>query len=141
MTNKRLIAIYCFSCLLFTMLCGQQQESLNDSVNLSQEHLHMLETLAADSAGSELMVPNVFTPNGDGVNDYFEVTTDGTTVYEFTIFTRIGTQIYHTVSPRIFWDGRSLGGKELSEGVYYYVIEEEGGPEQFNKAGFMQLFR
>ncbi len=141
MTNKRLITIYCFSCLLFTMLCGQQQETLYDSISLSEQQLHMFESLAADSAGSELLVPNVFTPNGDGVNDYFEVTTDGTTVYEFTIFTRSGTRIYHSVSPRIFWDGKSLGGRELSEGIYYYVIEEEGGPEPFEKAGFMQLFR
>jgi gliding motility-associated-like protein len=101
----------------------------------------MLEAMATDTAGSKLEVPNVFTPNGDQINDYFEVTTDGTTVYEFSVFTRNGTRIYYSHSPRILWDGKSLDGKELKEGVYYYVIEEEGGREPFTKAGFMHLFR
>jgi gliding motility-associated-like protein len=97
--------------------------------------------MAPDSAGDVLEIPNVFTPNGDGTNDYFEVDTDGTTVYEFTIFTRAGTRIYHSESPRIFWDGSSLDGKELKEGIYYYVIEEQGGTSPFDKAGFIYLFR
>ena len=97
--------------------------------------------MAVDSAGSELNIPNVFTPNGDGKNDYFEVSTDGTTVYEFSVFTRTGTRIYHSLSPRIFWDGNSLDGAELKDGIYYYVIEEEGGSNPFETAGFMYLFR
>ena len=100
-----------------------------------------IEAMAVDSAGDKLDIPNVFTPNGDQVNDYFEVTTDGTTVYEFSVFTRTGTRIYNSHSPRIFWDGNSLDGKALREGVYYYVIEEEGGADPFQKAGFMHLFR
>jgi len=97
--------------------------------------------MAADTVDSELDVPNVFSPNGDGNNDYFEVTTNGITVYEFTVFTRSGSRVYHSLSPRIFWDGKSVGGEELSEGVYYYVIEEEGDSEPFEKAGFIHLFR
>ncbi|MGW8316108.1 MAG: T9SS type B sorting domain-containing protein, partial [Bacteroidales bacterium] len=93
------------------------------------------------TVGGELGIPNVFTPNGDQINDYFEVTTDGVTVYELTFFTRTGTRIYHSRSPRIFWDGRSLEGKELPEGIYYYVIEEVGALEPFEKAGFIHLFR
>jgi gliding motility-associated-like protein len=110
-------------------------------VQLSESQLHRIEALAADSAGSELNIPNVFTPNGDGTNDHFEVTTDGTTVYEFSVFTRTGTRIYHSRSPRIFWDGNSLDGSELKDGIYYYVIEEEGGISPFEAAGFMYLFR
>jgi gliding motility-associated-like protein len=100
-----------------------------------------MEAMAVDSVGDKLEVPNVFTPNGDQINDYFEVTTDGTTVYEFSVFTRTGTRIYYSHSPRIFWDGNSLDGKELKEGVYYYVIEEEGGSDPFEHTGFMHLFR
>jgi len=141
MTITRSIAIICLCCLLFPRLAGQQGDTSSDAVNLSDPHSLIIETVLYDSITGELDVPNVFTPNGDQVNDNFEVSTDGTTVYEFSVFTRTGTRIYHSLSPRIFWDGNSLDGIELKEGVYYYVIEEEGGSDPFEKAGFMYLFR
>jgi len=141
MTIKRITALLCFTCLLFGVLSGQQVDPAPDSTSLTAEQLHLIEMMAADTVDSELDVPNVFSPNGDGNNDYFEVTTNGITVYEFTVFTRSGSRVYHSLSPRIFWDGKSVGGEELSEGVYYYVIEEEGNSEPFEKAGFIHLFR
>jgi gliding motility-associated-like protein len=141
MTITRSIAIICLSILLFPRLAGQQVDSSSDTVTLSDPQSLIIESVLYDSITGELEVPNVFTPNGDQVNDYFEVSTDGTTVYEFSVFTRTGTRIYHSLSPRIFWDGNSLDGIQLKEGVYYYVIEEEGGSDPFEKAGFMHLFR
>jgi|GEM_PF-1043225 len=86
-----------------------------------------------------LTVPNVFTPNNDGINDLFEVFYNGTTNLDITIFTRTGTQVYDAVSPSIIWDGRNSSGSELSEGVYYYVLKSEF----MNKAqtGFIYLYR
>ncbi len=141
MTSTRSIAIICLCFLLLPKLAGQQEDSSGDILQLSDSQLLEIEAMAPDSAGDVLEIPNVFTPNGDQVNDYFEVETDGTTVYEFSVFTRTGTRIYHSQSPRIFWDGNSLDGKELKEGIYYYVIEEQGGSSPFDKAGFMYLFR
>ena len=141
MTIKRSIVSICFSFLLFAVLTGQEPESPVDTTALSAEQLRQFETMAADTSDTELSVPNVFSPNGDGQNDYIDVVTNGVTVYEFTIFTRSGSRIYHSLSPRIFWDGNSIGGQELSEGVYYYVIEEQGDEEPYEKAGFIHLFR
>lgn len=141
MTIKRSIVSICFSFLLFAVLTGQQPESPIDTTALSAEQLHQFEAMAADTSGNELSIPNVFSPNGDGQNDYIDVETNGITVYEFTVFTRSGSRIYHSLSPRIFWDGNSIGGQELSEGVYYYVIEEQGNEDPYEKAGFIHLFR
>ena len=141
MTISRSFAIFCLSFLLLTRLSAQDGDPSADIVQLSPKQLIQLEALAADSAGSVLNVPNVFTPNGDGTNDYFEVTTDGTTVYEFAVYTRSGVRIFYSKSPWIFWDGNSLDGAELKDGIYYYVIEEEGGETPFETAGFMYLFR
>lgn len=129
----------CF--LLLPKLAGQQEEGSTEILKRSDSPFPHIEAMAPDSAGDVLEIPNVFTPNGDQVNDFFEVETDGTTVYEFSVFTRTGTRIYHSQSPRIFWDGNSLDGQELKEGIYYYVIEEQGGSSPFDKAGFMYLFR
>ena len=102
----------------------------------------MLDTVALDSTDGTLVIPNVFTPNGDGINDYFEVETDGITVYDFTVFTRTGAQIFNSNSPRIFWDGTNSAALDLEEGVYYYVIEEEeGNTRPYSSAGFIYLFR
>jgi gliding motility-associated-like protein len=140
MTIHRLLFFICLPLFLTPVLSGQQQD-LQDSLTLTSDQLKLIQSMAADTSVSELAVPNVFTPNGDQLNDYFEVPTDGTKVYELTIFTRTGTRIYHSRSPRIYWDGRSLEGKELPEGVYYYVIEEVDSSPGEGKAGFMHLFR
>ena len=141
MTLTRSIAIICLCFFLLPHLAGQEEDVSAGTVQLSDSQIHKIESMATDSAGAQLDIPNVFTPNGDGTNDFFEVTTDGATVYEFSIFTRNGTRIYHSKSPRIFWDGNSLDGEELKDGIYYYVIEEEGGTNPFETAGFMYLFR
>jgi len=141
MISTRYLTVLGLCFLLLPGLCGQDQDSAAINDQLSDKQLIILDSMLAEAAGDPLKVPNVFTPNGDQVNDFFEVSTDGTTVYEFSVFTRSGTRIYHSLSPRIFWDGNSLDGKALEEGIYYYVIEEEGGSNAFETAGFMHLFR
>jgi gliding motility-associated-like protein len=141
MILARFVVVICLIALLIPNLAAQQEEAAPAAEPVSMSRTIALETMAADSAGAVLEIPNVFSPNNDQVNDYFEVTTDGTTVYEFTVFTRSGTRIYHSLSPSIIWDGRSIEGKELKEGTYYFVIEEQGGTNPFEKAGFIYLYR
>lgn len=85
-------------------------------------------------------VPNVFTPNGDGINDLFIVPGDGITVYEMSIFSRAGMMVFERESPVITWDGRNKAGEEVSSGVYFYVLKALDGsiPEQ---KGFLHLYR
>ena len=71
MILPRSITIACLCFLLFRMGYGQHQDPLTGSEQLTAEQMVMLDSLATDSTGSELAVPNVFTPNGDGLNDYF----------------------------------------------------------------------
>jgi gliding motility-associated-like protein len=141
MIVARFVVVISLIALLIPNLAAQQEEPATVAVPVSNTQNIQLETMAVDSAGAVLEIPNVFSPNNDQVNDYFEVTTDGTTVYEFTVFTRSGTRIYHSLSPSILWDGKSIEGKELKEGTYYFVIEEQGGTNPFEKAGFIYLYR
>ncbi len=142
MTISRTIATTILCCLVFPMVFGQEQPPSPDTPERMPAWFQQTHGLmGSDTIDSDLQVPNVFSPNGDQVNDLFRVTTDGTTVYELTVFTRTGTPIYHSVSPQIQWDGKSMDGKELKEGVYYYVIEKQEGGNPIEKAGFMHLFR
>lgn len=141
MTLLRLLAIAYCTLLLFPFASGQHNETLTGVSQEPAREVTMTDSSAVDSTGRQLVVPNVFTPNKDGTHDYFEVVTDGSTVYEFSVFTRTGTQVFHSSSPRIFWDGTNSEGLELAEGIYYFVIEEAGGSEPYSGTGFVYLFR
>jgi len=70
-------------------------------------------------------LPNVFTPNGDGKNDYFHPF-DYTSVSEINlkIFDRWGKEVFETNDPDINWDGKDMTtGQLCSDGVYFYVCD------------------
>ena len=92
----------------------------------------------------KLHVPKVFSPNGDGNNDFLNVQTNGRTTYLFEVFTSSGVLIYKSVSTSIIWDGIMSSGSEASNGTYFYVIQRVGGEAiHSNKPinGFFMLFR
>jgi gliding motility-associated-like protein len=72
-------------------------------------------------------VPNAFTPNGDGINDKWEVrhldSYPGCTV---NIFNRNGQKVFSSIGYPVPWDGRTNNGN-LSTGVYYYIIDPKNG--------------
>ena len=72
-------------------------------------------------------IPNVFSPNGDGIHDLWVITNladyPGCSV---EVFNRYGQKIFHSSGYGQPWDGR-YNGKELPVGVYYYVIKLENG--------------
>lgn len=89
----------------------------------------------------ELPIPNIFTPNQDGVNDYFSI--EGlNNNYSIQIYNRWGQLIFSENPYQNIWDGVGANGKPLSEGTYYYlleVIDESLGGESIN--GFILLQR
>ena len=86
----------------------------------------------------KFLVPNAFSPNGDGINDYFEIL--GIENYEgnsLTIINRWGNKVYEaknygiSTTPK-FWDGKAnsgirIGNEELPTGTYYYILELGNG--------------
>jgi gliding motility-associated-like protein len=101
---------------------------------------------------SFIAVPNVFTPNGDGTNDEFVVKFWSMQSLEIDIFNRWGKRIHHWQSGDVqgfegtwsetVWDGRGMGGRYASPGVYYYAIKGEGRDGVTRrKEGFFHLFR
>ncbi len=60
-------------------------------------------------------IPNAFTPNGDGHNEYFFGSGIGIEVYDIWIFDRWGNMIFHGNDLDDKWDGKSNGGKEGSQ--------------------------
>lgn len=69
----------------------------------------------------EFIIPNIFTPNGDRVNDEFAVRACGVYDYEIEIFNRYGKTMFQSNSMNINWNGRT-NEEPATDGIYYYVI-------------------
>lgn len=74
---------------------------------------------------SMLLVPNVFTPNGDGANDEFRVAYRSIKEFHCWVYNRWGHLVYEWTDPAKGWDG-NIGGKPAAEGAYFYVIRALG---------------
>jgi len=86
-------------------------------------------TLTIIASESEIIIPNAFTPNGDGVNDLWTIQK----LSDFpkclvSIYTRYGNLVYQSSGYAKPWDGTS-NGSQVPTGTYYYVINP-------NQSGF-----
>jgi gliding motility-associated-like protein len=71
-------------------------------------------------------LPNVFTPNSDGINDLFKpyYPYQGVEKIDIKIFNRWGRKVFETSNPDINWNGKEQNSQnDCSEGVYYYVCD------------------
>jgi gliding motility-associated-like protein len=90
----------------------------------------------------ELTIPNVFSPNGDGINDTFRVIAKGYKLLKGEIYNRWGMKLYEWDKPNASWDGRTTTGMIVPEGTYFYAITiEDTEGKQLIKTGPLSLFR
>lgn len=88
-----------------------------------------------------IFVPNIFTPNGDGFNDYVWVFGNDLEQIEFQIYDRWGEKVFETVDQEIGWDG-TFRGKPARPGVYTWSLNGlyiDG--TNFREAGTVTLYR
>jgi len=90
---------------------------------------------------SSIQAPNVFTPNGDGMNDEFRVAYKSILTFHCWVYNRWGRLVYEWTDPMKGWDG-NINGKEASPGPYYYVIKATGNDGQkYKLKGDINLLR
>lgn len=88
-------------------------------------------------------VPNVFTPNGDGLNDIFYFTVPDNECFHARIFNRWGRLMYEWNDAAKGWDGKNQSnGRPVSDGVYYYILYYcNYAMRPLNVRGFLELRR
>lgn len=92
-------------------------------------------------AQSELLIPNAFSPNGDGVNDEFRVAYKSIREFHCWVYDRWGHLVYKWDNPAKGWDG-TTNGRPASVGAYYYVIRATGTDgRSFKYSGDINLLR
>jgi len=87
---------------------------------------------------SVFVIPNVFTPNGDNVNDIFTVKNVGLETMDAEIYNRWGQKEYEWHTTNGGWDGRTAAGVLVPDGTYFFIISAKGidGKEYFEKGSF-----
>jgi len=116
---------YIITLVAYNFLCGDK--SISNEVTFS------------DIASTESIIPNVFTPNGDGMNDKLVfIGIDETAEYSIQIFNRWGLQVYEGTDALAHWDG---GGHE--NGTYFYILRYTDfcSNEETMSKGTITLFR
>ncbi|MCF8277219.1 MAG: gliding motility-associated C-terminal domain-containing protein [Flavobacteriales bacterium] len=95
----------------------------------------------------EYDMPNVFTPNGDEMNDHFQPFTYSMVEAKMKIFNRWGRPVFKyegAIPPTDFWgwDGTVNGGPKADEGTYYYTLDLKGlDGSNFSEQGTVTLLR
>ena len=72
-------------------------------------------------ADKQLFIPNVFSPNGDGINDILQVHTFGDNFFHLLIFDRIGEKVFESFNTEQGWDGK-FNGQYVPPGVFTYHV-------------------
>lgn len=85
-----------------------------------------LTIIAIQPAPPIVKIPNVFSPNGDGINDKFFFELENIESINVVFFNRWGEVVYQLNSLLDAWDGRLSNGAEATEGVYFFNYEFKG---------------
>jgi len=85
----------------------------------------------------DFKIPNVFTPNGDGINDLFTIR--GLLPFStLMIYDRSGRELYTSQNYQGDWDGRDQDGNLLPEDNYWYVLEIPGQSKRFKGSVYLK---
>jgi gliding motility-associated-like protein len=91
---------------------------------------------------SSVLIPNIFTPNNDGSNDFFTVKSVNLESLECEIYNRWGQFLYSWNQVNGGWNGRTNDGVKVPDGTYFYIIKAIGNDgEEFIKKGSFSLIR
>ena len=89
----------------------------------------------------DIVIPNTFTPNSDGVNDVLTVLLNSDIlVKHFRIFNRWGEVVYTTLDINNFWSG-FRESTEVPVGVYYWVLQGDLNSKKYYRSGSVTLIR
>lgn len=118
---------------IYNWSTGSQQQSITVSsggsywINVSVNGCASADTLsvaASPCAVVHIEFPNVFSPNGDGINDQFiPVGQEGISLISCVIYDRWGIKVFESEGSMLSWGGNNSGGKACPDGTYYFIAK------------------
>ncbi|WP_162985001.1 gliding motility-associated C-terminal domain-containing protein [Mesonia aquimarina] len=100
-------------------------ETVYAYVATSQQTCFEVYSIQLVSEVCEPFIPEGFSPNGDGINDVFEISgvLENFPNFRLEIFSRYGQKVYQGNTNKDYWNGTSEAGNDLPTGTYYYVLD------------------
>jgi len=128
-----------------TYIFTQQWECNKNEIKKDTIHI------SVDDCNEIDEIPNVFTPNNDGVNDTWHINwknTKGIKDFIVEIYDRWGLKVYENNNPLFEWNGKKCGQKKIEmlndecvTGTYYYLIKYRIGKAEREFKGYISLLR
>jgi len=116
--------------------------SVTDSevVDPEQEEIEELEDATIFEEEEEITLPNVFTPNNDGINDYFEIAISDKSDFQIIVINQSNSVVFQSNSVNFRWDGRLQSGDPAPPGNYVYFISAKTlSGEDFVKSSALRI--
>ncbi len=88
-----------------------QVENINESMPLLETDKEL-----------EVVLSNVFTPNGDGTNDYLSIQSEGLQDFSVVILNQANKIVYQSTDSKFSWDGKLVSGDDAPAGNYIYFV-------------------
>jgi gliding motility-associated-like protein len=88
----------------------------------------------------ELELPNYFSPNNDGANDYFEIKSEGLTDFSLVVLDMNGKPVFQTTDAHFKWDGTNFSNEKVLDGNYlYYITARDSNGKQLSKSQSLRI--
>jgi gliding motility-associated-like protein len=100
----------------------EQQDPIIRNNTASTSEIVANPELTTKEQESIILLPNIFTPNGDGKNDFLSIKIGEVTEFSVVILNQANKVIYTSSNPNFLWDGQSLQGELSPAGTYVYYI-------------------
>lgn len=131
---------------------GETSNAINPVEDFEEPGFYLVNLLVVDANGcrdsirqevqipEELIFPDAFSPNGDGVNDVLQIQSSGMKQYVLQVFDRWGNLLFETNKPGFHWDGRTAAGELVPAGTYFVLLRAEGKSKIFEKRTSVSVF-
>jgi gliding motility-associated-like protein len=89
-----------------------------------------------------MVISNVFTPNGDGVHDVFEVKAEGLSDFNVVVLDQNSKIVYQSQDPLFQWNGELMDGSQATVGAYlFYITARDRQGELVTKSSRLYIQR
>ena len=114
-------------------ICSKSDVKAQEDTKVSDNKVHIQNenikptvqtnsVLIPKESSIQFTLPNVFTPNGDGTNDYLETKIEGVTEFSVVVLNENGKVVYQSQDTDFKWDGTLPNGDKVLQGSYVYYI-------------------